>query len=83
MSTRYRVRRGLFGKAVLQRWACFPSGISSSLAGTCDWIDVPYHKAPAELEEVDRAKASRVLEIIHSRLDGICDKIWENKNDQQ
>jgi hypothetical protein len=41
----------LFGKSVLQRWACFPSGISSALAGTCDWIDVPYHKAPAELTE--------------------------------
>lgn len=51
MDTRYRVRRGLFGKSVLQRWACFPTGIMSSLAGTCDWIDVPYNKAPLELKE--------------------------------
>jgi len=75
--TRYRVRRGLFGKSVLQRWSCFPSGISSSLAGTCDWIDVPHNKAPAELEAVDRAKSSRVLEIIDSRIDAICQRIWK------
>ena len=51
MGTKYRVRRGLFGKSVLQRWACFPIGIMSPLAGTCDWIDVSYDKAPAELRE--------------------------------
>ena len=50
--TKYRVRKTFFGKSILQRWACFPSGISSPLAGTCDWIDVPYNKAPTELREV-------------------------------
>lgn len=48
---RYRVRRGLFGKSVLQKWVCYPSGISSALAGTCHWIDVPYYNAPVELKE--------------------------------
>lgn len=46
---KYRVRKGLFGKSILQRWACFPDGIPSALAGTCDWIDVSYDKAPALL----------------------------------
>lgn len=77
MRGKYRIRRGLFGKSILQQWKCFPSGIASSLAGTCDWLDVPYNKAPAELEEVDSKSASRTLEIIDSRIDAIYQKIWK------
>lgn len=80
---RYRVRRGLFGKSVLQRWACYPTGISSSLAGTCDWIDVDYRRAPAELEAVDGETSSRTLEIIDSRIDAICERIWKEEKDEK
>jgi len=79
MNQKYRVRRGLFGKSVLQQWKCFPSGIASSLAGTCDWVDVPYCKAPAELDAVDARTAAKTLEIIDSRIDVICSKIWKEQ----
>lgn len=42
----YRIRKGLFGKSVLQQWHCFPTGIQSALAGTCSWADVDYKSAP-------------------------------------
>jgi len=74
---KYRVRRGLFGKSVLQKWMCFPEGISSHLSGTCDWVDVSYGKAPSELEAVEKEKASRVLEIVDSRIDYICKKLFK------
>lgn len=49
---KYRVRKGLFGKSILQQWHCFPDAIPSALAGTCDWVDVTYKAAPSQLKEV-------------------------------
>jgi len=48
---KYRVRKGRFGKAILQQWFCYPSSIPSHLAGDCEWVDVSYKNAPQLLIE--------------------------------
>lgn len=44
-----RVRKGLFGKSILQRLVCIPDCVPSADAGTCRWIDIPYSAAPIRL----------------------------------
>jgi len=71
---KYRTRRGLFGRAVLQAQYNTPALVGGKVdASVRDifWQDVKWSKAPAELEEVDRPKASRALEIIDARIDAI------------
>jgi hypothetical protein len=55
MAERYRVRRGWFGRAVLQVKTNSPSWIGGFIEPELrimEWLDVPYDEAPAEL--VDR-----------------------------
>ena len=48
-SGRYRIRKGWFGKCVLQEW-CEWQGGSCELPDTCNgWVDVDFHHAPTEL----------------------------------
>lgn len=54
MQTKYRIRRGFLGKSILQRWHCYPDGILSSLAGSCEWIDVDFDNAPTDLREIEK-----------------------------
>lgn len=71
---KYRTRKGLFGRAVLQAQYDTPSLIGGRVDTSVRdifWQDIKWGKAPAELEEVDRPKASRALEIIDSRIDAI------------
>jgi hypothetical protein len=49
---RYRVRRGLFGKSVLQRLENYPSfvgGVVDASVRDVVWEDVPYKRAPRAL----------------------------------
>lgn len=50
---KFRVRKGLFNKAILQQWHCYPEAIMSSKAGTCSWVDVNYKDAPEILRECE------------------------------
>jgi hypothetical protein len=71
---RYRTRRGLFGVCVLQAEYNTPSLIGGRVDTSVRdvfWEDIKWNKAPLELEEVNRNKASRVLEIIDARIDGM------------
>lgn len=77
---KYRTRRGLFGKTVLQAQYDTPSLIGGKVDSSIRdvfWKDVKWERAPAELEEVNRQKASQALEIIDNRIDAICEKIWK------
>lgn len=49
--TQYRVRKGWFGKSILQQKVHYPSGILSPLADEKRWEDVDFKHAPAKLKE--------------------------------
>ena len=49
---RYRVRKGLFGKSILQEYMNYPSligGYVDSGVRSFEWIDVSFNHAPSEL----------------------------------
>jgi hypothetical protein len=59
---KYRVRRGLWGKCVLQYFETFPSSLPN--APDPQWVDVGYKQAPRALvSEFDVINKIRDLEI--------------------
>lgn len=49
---RYRVRRGFFGKSILQRLENYPSligGVVDASIRDIRWVDVDYNRAPRAL----------------------------------